>query len=323
MKMQFLSNTGLQVSGLCMGTMTFGREADAAMSAAIFKRCREAGINFFDCANIYAKGQSEVILGGLIRDCRSEVVITSKVYFGEGLKREGLSRQTIMTAAEASLKRLNTDRIDLYFAHHFDEEVPLEESLKAMDDLVRQGKVLHLGASNFAAWQVEKALGISARQGWAGFKCIQPMYNLVKRQAESEILPMAQAEHLAVITYSPLGGGVLTGKYIAKEKPSAGRMLTDTVYQRRYGEDAVQESACRFALFAKERGFHPVSLALAWVAHHPAVTAPIVGARNLEQLENCLNALKISMTPDLYRDLSALSPAPPLATDRNDELPAP
>ena len=316
-----LGRTTLKVSPLCLGTMTFGREADREMSAAMFRRCREAGINFFDCADIYAQGESEKILGELIRDCRDEVVVTSKVYYAVGRKLQpvGLSRSYILSAVEASLKRLGTDRIDIYFAHHFDETTPLEETLGALDELVRHGKIRFAGASNFAAWQIEKALGISAGQGWARFECIQPMYNLVKRQAEVEIFPMAQAEKLGVITYSPLGGGLLTGKYADGRPSSTGRLSTDDIYQRRYGDRWMHESVQAFIRLAKECGADPVSLAVAWAAHHPAVTAPIIGARNLEQLDASLASLKVEMTTGLYREISALMPTPAPATDRSEE----
>ena len=317
-----LGKTDLKVSPLCMGTMTFGREADRRMSAAMFNRCREAGINFFDCADIYAHGESERILGDLIRSCRDEVVITSKVYYAVGKKLQavGLSRSYILSAVEASLARLGADRIDLYFVHHFDENTPLEETLGVLDDLVRHGKIRFAGASNFAAWQIEKALGISAAQGWARFECIQPMYNLVKRQAEVEIFPMAQAEKLGVVTYSPLGGGLLTGKYGDTQPAATGRLSTDDIYQRRYGDRWMHESVRGFVRTAKERGLDPVSLAVAWVAHHPAVTAPIIGARDLEQLEASLGALKVKMTTELYREVSALTPRPAPATDRSEEV---
>lgn len=316
-----LGRTALKVSPLCLGTMTFGREADRTASAAIFGRCREAGINFFDCADIYAHGESEKILGELIRGCRDEVIVTSKAYYAVGKKLQpvGLSRNYIMSAVEASLKRLGTDRIDIYFMHHFDENTPLEETLGALDDLVRHGKIRFAGASNFAAWQIEKALGISAGQGWARFECIQPMYNLVKRQAEVEIFPMAQAEKLGVITYSPLGGGLLTGKYGEERSASTGRLSTDDIYQRRYGDRWMHESVRAFVRVASERGVNPASLAVAWAAHHPAVTAPIIGARNLEQLEDSLAALKIRMTVELYREISSLMPTPAPATDRSEE----
>jgi aryl-alcohol dehydrogenase-like predicted oxidoreductase len=321
MDYKFLGNTGVQVSPLCFGAMSFGGDADEATSAAMFHRCREAGINFFDCANVYQKGVSEEILGRLMADCRDELIITSKVYYpmSDEVNARGASRRHIVAAVEASLRRLQTDRLDLYFIHHFDEHTPLEETLRALDDLVQQGKILYPAASNFAAWQVAKALGISAKEGWARFECLQPMYNLVKRQAEVEILPLAQSEKLGVIPYSPLGGGLLTGKYGPTRRPEAGRLIENEMYQTRYGAKWVYEVAEQFTTFAQECGFEPASLAVAWVASHPAVTAPIIGARNVAQLEGSLKALEIKLTPELRAEISALSPEPAVATDRDEE----
>ena len=320
MKYSFLADTGVQVSPLALGTMTFGGAADARTSRAIFDRCREVGINLFDCANVYENGLSEEILGDLVADCRDEVLVTSKAFFpmGEDPNAQGASRRHLRRAVEGSLLRLHTDRIDLYFIHRFDGKTGLEETLRALDDLVREGKILYTAASNFAAWQVEKALGISALRGFVRFKALQPMYNLVKRQAEVEILPMAEAENLAVFPYSPLGGGLLTGKYAGEELPAGGRLVESEMYQIRYRD--TYDTAERFAAFARERGWQPAALAVAWVGSHPGVTAPLIGARNLEQLEGSLAALEIDMTPELRAEISALSPEPPPATDRNDEL---
>jgi aryl-alcohol dehydrogenase-like predicted oxidoreductase len=321
MKYKLLGNTGVKVSPLCLGTMTFGWGADQKTSSAIFHRCLEAGINFFDCANVYAGGRSEEILGALIADCRDEIVLTTKFYggMGEDINARGASRYHIRQAVEASLRRLSTNRIDVYFIHHFPVDVPLEGVLYSLDDLVRQGKILYPAASNFAAWQVAKALGISAAQGWARFEVLQPMYNLVKRQAEVEILPMAQSENLGVIPYSPLGGGLLTGKYGPGKMPDQGRLTENKMYQKRYGQEWIYDVAGEFTKFALEGGYEPAALAAAWVAGHPAVTAPIIGARNLNQLEGSLKALEIEMTPELRAEISALSPAPPIATDREEE----
>jgi aryl-alcohol dehydrogenase-like predicted oxidoreductase len=225
----------------------------------------------------------------------------------------------MMTAVEASLKRLNTDYLDVYFIHRFDEMTPIEETVRVLDDLVRQGKILYPAASNFAAWQVAKALGISAKEGLARFEVIQPMYNLVKRQAEVEILPMAQAEQVGVIPYSPLGGGLLTGKYGSERRPESGRLVVNKMYQTRYGADWIYDVADDFTEFARERDYDPAALAVAWVGSHPAVTAPIIGARNLEQLEGSLDSINIRMTAELRAEISALSPEPPPATDRNEE----
>jgi aryl-alcohol dehydrogenase-like predicted oxidoreductase len=243
--------------------MSFGGDADEAMSEALFKACRSAGVNVFDCADIYAGGRSEEILGRLIKDCREEVLITSKVYFAtsQDVNGMGASRRRVMYAVEASLRRLQTDRIDVYYVHRFDDRTPLEETLRAFDDLVRQGKVVYTGASNFAAWQVMKGLGISAKEGLAAFACIQPMYNLVKRQAESEILPLAASEGLGVFPYSPLGGGLLSGKYGVRRRPDSGRLLTNKIYGTRYGDSLNFEVADRFTAFARARGFDPAALA--------------------------------------------------------------
>lgn len=321
MEYRLLGRTGVRVSKLCFGTMSFGGDADEETSAAMFHRCREVGINFFDCANVYAKGRSEEILGRLIADCREDVIITSKVgmVMSDAPNGRGASRRHIMRSLEASLRRLRTDYVDIYFVHRFDPDAALDETTRALEDLIHQGKVIYAGASNFAAWQIMKAQGIAAQQGWPGFSCLQPMYNLVKRQAEVEILPMAQAEQLGVITYSPLGGGLLSGKYGVTRRPQKGRLIENSMYAARYGADWVYETADRFAQFAQERGYDPAALAVAWVGSHPAVTAPIIGARNVAQLESSLKSLEINMTPELRAEISALSPEPPPATDRSEE----
>ncbi|MCS3696734.1 aldo/keto reductase [Salinibacter ruber] len=318
---RYLGDTGVKVSPLCLGTMTFGGTADRATAAAMFRRCREAGINVFDCANVYEDGRSEEILGELVADCRDEVVLTTKAYFpvGDAPNARGASRYHLVRAVEDSLRRLDTDRIDVFFVHRFDEQTRLDETLRALDTLVQQGKVLYLGASNFAAWQVMKALGRQRAEGWTPFHVIQPMYNLTKRQAEVELLPMARSEDLGVLSYSPLGGGLLTGKYGVDRRPDDGRLVENPMYQTRYGADVHYEVAERFTTFAEEHGYDPVSLAVAWVAHHPAVTAPIIGARTLDQLDGSLGALEIDMTEALRSDISALAPTPPPATDRVEE----
>jgi aryl-alcohol dehydrogenase-like predicted oxidoreductase len=322
METNFLGSTGIEISKLCFGTMSFGDAADASESAAMFHRCREAGINVFDTADVYSGGRSEEILGELIADCRDEVVLATKVYFatGDDPNSRGASRFHIVRAVEQSLRRLDTDRIDIYYLHRFDERTPLEETLRALEDLVRQGKILHAAVSNFAAWQVVKSLGIAGRHGWSPIACIQPMYNLVKRQAEVEILPMAASEQIGVMPYSPLGGGLLTGKYSTDDRPDQGRLVDNEAYQTRYGARRNFEVAERFTELAAELGHHPVSLAVAWVAAHPAVSAPIIGARNVEQLEDSLAAAEIDMDAELRSRISALSPAPPPATDRNEEF---
>jgi aryl-alcohol dehydrogenase-like predicted oxidoreductase len=321
MQYRILGRTGVKVSSLCLGTMTFGGDSDEGTSAAVYGRCREAGINFFDCADVYVGGRSEEILGGLARKERDQVILATKAYFasGEDINASGSSRRHLMLSVEGSLRRLGTDRIDLFYLHRFDATTPLDETLRALDDLVSQGKVLYLGASNFAAWQVAKGLGLSSEHGWARFECIQPMYNLVKRQAEVELLPLAAAENLGVFPYSPMGGGLLSGKYAVDQKPERGRLVENEMYITRYGAPWVMQTAQDFTALAKKYGHHPAALAVAWVGSHPAVTAPIIGARNLEQLETTLGALDIDLNEELRAEISALSPEPPPATDRNEE----
>ncbi len=321
MDYNYLGTTGVQVSQLCMGTMTFGNESDRNESAAMFKRCRDAGINFFDCANVYSQGKAEEILGELIAGSRDELIITTKVWgkMGDDINSQGSSRRNIIAAAEASLKRLKTSYIDIYLLHRFDPHTPLEETLSALADLVSQGKVRYIGASNFAAWQMAKAQGLSAQHGWPSIKCIQPMYNLVKRQAEVEILPFAEHENIAVISFNPLGGGLLTGKYGKNIEKSSNRLGREASYKKRYGDQWRLEAALNYVSYAKEKGYNPVSLAVAWAASHPAVTAPIIGARNVAQLEDSLQSTAIDMTAELYDDLCKIAPTPPPATDRTED----
>ncbi len=253
--------------------------------------------------------------------CRDQIVLATKVWgrTGTDVNDAGLSRRHIKQAVEASLRRLKTDWVDIYYVHNWDPETPMEETLRALDDLQRQGKILYPAVSNWAAWQIAKALGIADMTNQARFACIQPMYNLVKRQAEVEILPLAAAEKLGVVTYSPLGGGLLTGKYGSNQKPEQGRLVENPMYVKRYGQAAYYEIAEKFAAYARENGVHPVSLAVAWVMSHPNVTAPIIGARNVEQLEPSLAAAEIKMTPEWRAEISKLSPAPPPATDRSED----
>lgn len=322
MNYKTVGRTGVKVSNLCFGTMSFGDTADEAESERMFRRCLDTGINFFDSANVYARGRSEEILGKLIQGMRDEFVLTSKVFgrMGEDVNAGGLSRRHITRAVEASLTRLQTDRLDFYFVHQFDRDTPIEETLRALDALVQRGLILYPAVSNWAAWQIAKALGISAKDALARFELVQPMYNLAKRQAEVEILPLAQSEALGVIPYSPLGGGLLTGKYRSDEKPQRGRLVENAMYEKRYGGTHYFQTAERFGDYADTKGVHPVTLAVAWVGSHPVVTAPIIGARNVEQLEPSLAAADYHMTPEERADIAALAPAPPPAHDRSEEV---
>jgi aryl-alcohol dehydrogenase-like predicted oxidoreductase len=319
MKFKPLGRTGLQVSELCFGTMAFGGDADAAEAAKMYRAGRDAGINFFDTADQYNAGKSEEILGGLIRGERDNLVIATKCFnpTGSDVNARGSNRRHVSRAVEASLKRLGTDRVEVLFLHHYDARTPLDEHMRALEDLVRAGKVLYPALSNYSAWQTQAALGIQERANWARLQVIQPMYSLVKRQAEVELLPMAQANGLGVVAYSPSGGGLLSGRYL--QKGAQGRHTSNKMYGVRYGEEWVHDVAARFVDFCRKRDLHPVSAAVAWVASHPAVTAPITGARSAEQLKASLDSVKIEMTPELRAEIGALSRTPPPATDRLEE----
>jgi aryl-alcohol dehydrogenase-like predicted oxidoreductase len=317
MKFKPLGRSGLQVSELCFGTMSFGGDADEAASATMYQACREAGINFYDCADQYNNGKSEEILGRLMKGHRDDLVITTKCFnpVSPDVNARGTSRRHVVRAVEASLRRLGTDRIDVLFLHQFDARTPIEESMRALED-VRSGKVLYPAVSNWAAWQVQLGLGVQETSGWARLQVIQPMYNLVKRQAEVEILPMAAANGIGVIPYSPGAAGLLSGKYSGA---ASGRLKTNKMYEARYGEPWMFEVAEKYTAFCRQRGLHPVSTAVAWVGAHPAVTAPIIGARSLDQLKDSLAAVSVDMTPALRAEIAALSRTPPPATDRLEE----
>ncbi|MFC4801597.1 aldo/keto reductase [Neobacillus sp. GCM10023253] len=320
MENRTVGKTGIKVSNLCFGAMSFGGDADEEKSKAMYKRCREAGINFFDTADVY--GRSEEILGECIAHERDEIVLTSKVFWNTSadVNARGLSRKHVVQGIENSLRRLKTDYLDFYFVHDFDEQTPMEETLRSLDDLQRQGKILYPAVSNWAAWQITKALGISAKEQLARFELIQPMYNLVKRQAEVEILPMATSEQMGVITYSPLGAGLLSGKYGVNKRPEQGRLVQNARYGDRYGANEDYITAEQFTKYAQEHNVKPATLAVAWVKANPAVTAPIIGARNLDQLEDSLAAADFKMTEDMYAEISNLSRTPSPATDRTEVL---
>ena len=323
MKMKLLGRTGVQVSELCFGTMSFGGDADETAAAAMYQAARDAGINFFDTANEYNKGRSEELLGALMKGHREDLVIATKCFnpTGPDVNARGASRRHVSRAVEASLKRLQTDRVEVLFLHRFDTLTPIEESMRALEDMVRAGKVLYPAVSNWSAWQTQRAVDIQERNNWARLQVTEPMYSLVKRQAEVEILPMAEANGIGVIPYSPAAAGLLSGKYSGKHAAeAAGRLKSNKMYEARYGEKWMFEVAEKFVAFCKQKGLHPVSTAVAWVGAHPAVTAPIIGARNLEQLKDSLNAANVDMTPALRTEITALSISPPPATDRLEEL---
>ena len=316
-----LGRTGVKVSRVALGAMSFGGDADEHTAYQIYRAARDAGVNFLDTADVYNEGRSEEFLGRFYKGERDDLVIASKAYFptGPGPNARGGSRYHLVRAVEASLRRLQTDRIDLYYLHRFDDVTALDETLRAIDDLVRAGKIVYPACSNYAAWQVAHALGVQARQGFAPFVAVQPMYNLVKRTAEIELLPMAHSLGVAVVPYSPTGGGLLTGKYGAQRRPERGRLLDTKMYTVRYSEAAYYDVADRFCALAAELGMAPSTLAVAWVASHPGVTSVLVGGRDVGQIQPTLAANELVLDEATRARVSALSPEPPPATDRNEE----
>jgi len=313
MKYRYLGNTELKISELCLGTMTFGRETDEKTSRAMVDRFLERGGNLIDTANVYGAtpGASEEIVGQILKNRREKVILATKLNFptGPGPNDRGLSRVYIMQAIEASLKRLQTDYIDIYYQHCWNSKTPLKESLFTLDNLVKSGKVRYLGASNFTAWQLMKALGISDHYNWQRFVCLQPQYSLVERSIEREHLPLCREEGLGVITWSPLGGGFLSGKY-RREKtlPSDSRIARVQKKEgyREKSEDAQERRATErnFCILdavgkiAKARGKSYAQVSLAWILSKPGITAPMIGARTIEQLEDNLASLDWDLTEE-------------------------
>jgi aryl-alcohol dehydrogenase-like predicted oxidoreductase len=301
---------GTPVSSLCFGAMQFGGTADAAASRAMFDACREAGVTFFDTAHVYTGGESERLLGAMVAPERERLIVATKVAYADPATRANIRR-----SVDQSRTRLGMDVIDLLYLHRWDGATPLEESLEALAGLQAEGIVRHLGVSNYAAWQVMKAQGVAARFG-TRIDAIQPMLSLVKRQVEVELLPMAIDQEIAVAPYSPLGGGLLTGKYASGGE---GRLRSDARYAARYGEGWMHEAAAGLALLGAEVGVDPATLAVRWAMGVPGVTAPIVSARSAAQLAPSLAAAGFAMGEELRARIEALSRRPPPATDRLEE----
>jgi len=308
-----LGQSGLKVSRACLGTMTFGASAGEEMSFQLMDRYVELGGNFLDTADQYSMGLSEEIVGRWIKErgLRDQIVLATKVYavMGPGPNDGGLSRVHIQRGIEASLRRLQTDVIDLYQIHRWDYGSPPEETLEALNDLVRQGKVRYIGCSNLKAWHLCKYLGLSKENHWSRFISLQPIYNALNRSIENEVLPLCAEEDLGVIVYNPLAGGVLTGKYKRGAAPPSGTRLGDIEgYQRRYYTEGALDIVDGFVEAARARGVTPAQLALAWVLAEPRVTCPIVGARNLEQLNDTLGGLTVSLIPEGREAIPAVLP---------------
>lgn len=296
--------------GAAFGCMQWGGRADETASRAMFDACLAAGVTHFDTANGYTDGASETLLGRFAGPLRERLFIATKAGY-EG----GAGRANLLAQFDGSRKRLGMDAVDLLYLHRFDLATPLEETLETFARLQSDGLIRQIGLSNFAAWQVMKAQAVAARLG-TRIDAIQPMHNLVKRQVEVELLPMAADQGIAVFSYSPLGGGLLSGKYAAGE---VGRLSEDDRYATRYGQPAMHAAATGLAALAAEVGIPAATLAVAWVRAHPLRPNPILSARSAEQLAPSLAALDLALDPALYARLSALYPAPPPATDRLEE----
>ena len=315
-----LGRTGLSVSRLCLGTMTFGLQCDETASVAILDRAAAGGITFLDTADVYplgggldTVGRTEEILGRWIEKRRHEFIIATKCFGVMGARPwdRGNSRKHVLDAIEGSLRRLRTDYVDLYQLHHPDPETPIDETLRALDDVVRSGKARYIGCSNFHAWQVARALGRSEALGVARFDSVQPRFNLLFRQIERELLPLCQAEGLGVIPYNPLAGGFLSGKHRREAGPTAGTRFTlgraARRYQERYWHEREFATVEALRPLAAEAGLSLTRLAVAWVLAHPAITAPIVGASRPEQLDDALPAVEKDLDAGLKTRLDELT----------------
>src|SRR5215469_13156954 len=310
-----LGKTGLKVSRLCLGCMTYGSskwrswvlDEDGAMP--FFKRAIEAGINFFDTADVYSQGESERVTGKALKEFakRHEVVLATKVNgpMGAGPNDRGLSRKHILDGIDRSLQRLGVDYVDLYQIHRFDYETPIEETLEALNDVVRAGKARYIGASSMYAWQFMKMLSVSKARGWTPFVSMQPQYNLVYREEEREMLPLCRNEGVGVIPWSPLARGFLAGGRTAPKEGNTERARTDEFGPRLYYKPADNAVVDTLSRLAQARGVPNMQLALAWVLKNPAVTSPIIGASKPHHLDDALAGLEIKLTPDEVKALEA------------------
>jgi len=315
-----LGTTGLSVSRLVLGTMTFGLQSDERTSHAILDVAAEGGVNFLDTADVYpvggnlqTVGRTEEIVGRWLRGKRDRFIVATKAVgkVGPSPWDQGASRKHLLGAIDASLRRLGTDYVDLYQLHADDRTTSLEETVDALDQIVRSGKARYVGVSNFLAYRLAKALGKQETRGLARFVSVQPRYNLLFREIERELLPLAQEEGVAVIPYNPLAGGLLTGKHRREGGPSPGTRFTlgsvADRYQERYWHERAFATLDALAPLVAQSGLSLTAVALAWVASHPAVTAPIVGASRPEQLVESLRAFDTALDPELKKKLDELT----------------
>ncbi|MBI1279745.1 MAG: aldo/keto reductase [Anaerolineaceae bacterium] len=317
MQQRYMGKTGLQVSELCLGAMTFGRESTEEVSGQMLNRFVEVGGNFIDTADAYNGGLSEEILGRWLKTKqRSEFVIATKVRWGisDGPNNSGLSRKHILNAVEGSLRRLGTDYIDLYQVHMWHPPTPLEETLSTLNTLVQSGKVRYIGVSNFSGWQLQKAIDISHQNGWEPFTCLQPLYNLLDRETEWELVPVCKNEGLGIIPWSPLRGGWLAGRYkrgmsgpIEGTRVKVAEEMGWTESWSAYNTERTWTIIDALFAVAEEAGKSPAQVALNWLLRQPAVTAPIIGARNMTQLEDNLGSADWTLTPEQLARLNKAS----------------
>ena len=308
-----MGRSGLKVSEICLGTMTFGHGADLAEAKRMVDLSLDAGVNFFDTADSYGNGESEVFLGQALEGRRRDVVVATKFFnpMGSGPNDSGMSRVHIMNAIEDSLRRLKTDYVDLYYIHHVDEQTPLEEMLRALDDLVHQGKVRYIACSNYEAWRLSEALWISDSNRLARFECYQPQYSLVVRDIEEELIPLCQLKGLGVVVWSPLGGGFLTGKYRpGQQKVQGTRSQEGWAYPSKYFAPNAGETLKVLLEVAEELGRSPAQVALRWILEQPAITSVIVGARTVEHLRDNLAAAGWRLAGEGLRRLNEVSQLP-------------
>ncbi|MDF2961094.1 MAG: aldo/keto reductase [Paenibacillus sp.] len=314
MNYRFMGKTGLKVSELCLGSMTFGATADQEESFRIMDRYTEAGGNFIDTANVYSQGLSEEIVGAWLKEKnRNDFVVATKVRFGmgEGPNDMGLSRKHILASVEDSLRRLGTDYIDLFQVHAWDAATPLEETLSTLNDLIRKGIVRYIGASNYRAWQLQKAIYVSRQHGWESFVCLQPQYNLLCRATEFELLPLCEHEGVGVIPWSPLRGGLLSGKFKRGEAPLENtRVGANKEVWERYNNEFTWNIIGTLEGIAKETEKSPAQVALNWMLSRSVITSPIIGARNVAQLDDNLGASGWSLTEEQLRRLNDVSELP-------------
>ncbi|WP_026422611.1 aldo/keto reductase [Actinokineospora inagensis] len=322
MRTRFLGRSGLQVSELSFGAMTFGGshgyqhigQVHGTEAKAIVERCVAAGVNLFDTSDVYSGGRSEEVLGEALRGLRSEVLIATKVRWAvagnPGPNDQGLSRHHIVRSVEASLRRLGTDHIDLYQVHGWDGRTPWEETLRALDDLVRTGKVRYLGASNLAAWQLTRALGISERDRLERFVGHQIQYNLISREAEWDLLPMAVDQGVGITCWSPLAGGLLAGRQRPGQHPPAGTRRAIGYFEP-HDTGKAFDTVSVLHKIADNRGVTPAQVAIRWLLDQSAVSSVILGARDLAQLEDNLAAVGWTLDDTERADLDLVSYAPP------------